>query len=72
MALNTLEDGGLLESAYREIDSETGSAAPVSAEAAAALLRRVAAPGPDGVAAAKRLARVSLDRWTVMPPENVD
>ncbi|CDH47746.1 hypothetical protein [Candidatus Contendibacter odensensis] len=41
VALNALEDGGLLESAYREIDSEAGAAVPVSAEEVAALLRQI-------------------------------
>jgi hypothetical protein len=67
VALDVLGQGGLVESAYREIDPATGAATDVPAEAVVALLRRAQAPGPDGVAASERLARVSLDRWPVAP-----
>ena len=61
VVLNVLEGGGLLESAYREIDPATGAATDRSAEDVVALLRRAQAPGPDGVAAGERLARITLD-----------
>lgn len=67
VALDVLAQGGLVESAYREIDPATGAAADGSAEAVVALLRRAHAPGPDAATAGERLARVALDRWPVTP-----
>jgi hypothetical protein len=66
VALNVLGQGGLVESAYREIDPATGAAADVSAEDVVALLRRAHTPGPDAATAGERLARISLDRWPVI------
>jgi hypothetical protein len=68
VVLNVLEGGGLLESAYREIDPDTGAATDRSAEAVVALLHRAQAPGPDGVAASERLARITLE-WRVRAPQ---
>ena len=68
VTLNMLGQGGLLESAYREIDPATGAATDVSAVEWIALLRRAQAPGPDGVAASERLARITLD-WRVRAPQ---
>ncbi|MEI2808601.1 MAG: hypothetical protein V9G18_22430 [Albidovulum sp.] len=67
VALNVLGQGGLVESAYREIDPATGAAADVSAEDVATLLRRAREPGPDAATAGERLVRISLDRWPVAP-----
>jgi hypothetical protein len=61
VTLNRLGHGGLLESAYREIDPATGAATDRSAVDVVALLRRAQAPGPDGAAAGERLARITLD-----------
>jgi len=68
VTLNMLGQGGLLESAYRDHDPATGAAVPVSAVEWIALLRRAQAPGPDGVAASERLARITLD-WRVSAPQ---
>ncbi len=67
VALDVLAQGGLVESADREIDPATGAAADGSAEAVVALLRRAHAPGPDAATAGERLARVALDWWPVTP-----
>ncbi len=67
VTLNMLGQGGLLESAYRESDPATGAATDVPAEDVAALLRRARAAGPDAATAAERLARLSSDRWPVVP-----
>ena len=67
VTLNMLGQGGLLESAYRKIDPATGAATDLSAVEWIALLRRAQAPGPDGVAASERLARITLDWRAVFP-----
>ena len=46
VTLDVLGQGGLVESAYREIDPTTGAATDAPAEDVVALLRRAHAPGP--------------------------
>ena len=68
VTLNRLGQGGLLESAYREIDPATGAATDRSAEAVVTLLRRAHEAGPDAATAGERLARITLD-WRVRAPQ---
>lgn len=67
VALNMLGQGGLLASAYREIDPATGAATVVPAVDVVALLRCAHAAGPDAATAGEWLTRLSLDRWPVVP-----